>query len=218
MVNQDRLMQLFTHLRTDIASVDSRNNQFLTLIVTATGIILTIGFNQGNPERPWIFLCVYVFLIPAYNILYGNRRHVWRISTYLRVFVEPNLAEVKWETRLDQLRKITKEIKYPKLSSGISFNEYRLVSGLSLIIFLALLVNYILIVPYNKIYLWDYRNIYSLLPVIIGFILFLWFYFKGNKITNDLQRNGLVEQLFYESWLRIKTQEESDNKEDTSKN
>ena len=72
--------------------------------------------------------------------------------------------------------------------------------------------------PYNKIYLWDYRNIYSLLPVIIGFILFLWFYFKGNKITNDLQRNGLVEQLFYESWLRIKTQEESDNKEDTSKN
>jgi uncharacterized membrane protein len=203
-----QLLKLNGQLKDEIIKVDQRNSQILALAVTASGAILTLGFNQIDQQRPWIFLCVYIFLIPTYNILKGNRRHIWRISTYQRVFVEPHLSGVKWETRLEKLPKFAGESYYKNLSSGSSTNEFRLISGVSFIVLIALLVNLVqvLISPEP-----DYDLFNPIITFIIGVATFIYFYLTGRRSAKQLQRNGLIENFFYENWRMVRKKEDEEN-------
>lgn len=203
-----QLSSLFFKLKDEIISIDNRNSQLLALSVTASGTIFGFGFHQDNPQRPWVFLCVFIVLFPAYTILLGYRRHVWRISTYLRVFVEPYLSGIKWETRLDQQKKLAGS---KKLSSGITTNEFRLLNSLSIMVFLAISVNFIQVIYSGKNGISDPTPFLNYLSsIILGAILCLVFFFRSRKFAKSLQRNGEVEMSFYASWLKVKNKEEEE--------
>lgn len=211
MDDKTELWNLYKQLKEEIIQSDTRNNLLLTIIISATGAILSLGFSQKGIERPWIILCGYVFLIPIYGILYGNRRNIWRISTYLRVFIEPKLKEIKWELRLDKLGKIEK-MECKQLTSGIITNEFKLVTALSLIILIALFVSFVHQILYlSKIesFTFNFEFWNSLVSLLLGVILFSVFYKKSKKSEKDLRRTGQIEKCFYESWETIKHEEQN---------
>jgi hypothetical protein len=123
---QEQLLKQYEILREELAAADSQNYKVTAGVFTACSVILITGFQQlqaagADLSRYW--LCFLIFLtsltvsIPGYRILLGNRKRVWRIATYMTTFVEPLLAQLKWETRVQKLRKVEDAVKN-KQSSG----------------------------------------------------------------------------------------------------
>jgi len=123
MDKQTQLWNEYQSLRTEMTQADTLNYQTMGGVIAVSGAILTAGFNQVDPSlRLFIFLCIYSITIPGYRLLQGNRRRIWRISTYIRTFLEPNFEFIKWESRLDLSREL-KKIKNEKQSSSSLVDE-----------------------------------------------------------------------------------------------
>ncbi len=221
MDKKTQLWNLYKQLKDEITLSDSRNSQIKGLLITASGLILSLGFNQENPERPWIILGIFVVIVPLYGMLFGNRKNIWRISTYLRTFVEPELEEIKWESRLDTQRNIASSKDRKNYSSEASAKEFDLVKYLSGIALLILTINflyYLAIILQNNFTTLEYLKVEnadslnsnflnSLITTIIGY----WAYFKivkrMGKESKDLERLGKIEKNYLESWIAIKDEE-----------
>jgi len=126
MDEKNELWNQYQTLRDEIKGSDTLNFQIIGVIIAAVVAIIIEGFKQTNlVTKTLTFICVYLVTIPGFQILLGNRRGIWRISTYLRVFIEPKLDHVKWETRLSKFSRgdildISKGLK----SSKMAFNEW----------------------------------------------------------------------------------------------
>jgi len=193
----------YQSLRSEVTHADSLNYQTISIVVGAAGVILTAGLNQSDPiPRSLIFLCVYIVTIPGYRLLQGNRRRIWRISTYIRTFLEPNLEFVKWETRLDSSRKKpTSENVRQGLSSLIGMNEWFIVTMINLIAGAATTFSLMGLSSDNPISRW--RIIF-----IAGVILInVWLIFITARQEKDLRRLGKVEQGFLNSWSELRDKE-----------
>jgi len=193
----------YQSLRSEVTHADSLNYQTISIVVGAAGVILTAGLNQSDPiPRSLIFLCVYIVTIPGYRLLQGNRRRIWRISTYIRTFLEPNLEFVKWETRLDSSRKKpTSENVRQGLSSLIGMNEWFIVTMINLIAGAATTFSLMGLSEDNPISRW--RIIF-----IAGVILInVWLIFITARQEKDLRRLGKVEQGFLNSWSELRDKE-----------
>ncbi|MCB0641296.1 MAG: hypothetical protein KDC44_06635, partial [Phaeodactylibacter sp.] len=130
--------------------------------------------------------------------------------TYLRVFVEPHLADFKWETRLDSLRKLSGKQQQGRLSSGITSNEFILVRGIGLIVLVALLINFVQFVLHHEAppQRWQQLEFVNVLvSTLIGIVVFAVFFLTARRKADELKRNGRVETEFYESWLAVQQAE-----------
>ena len=52
-------------------------------------------------ESSFIFLAIYFIAIPCYLITVDYQRGMWRIGTYIAVFLEGKETEIYWERRLE---------------------------------------------------------------------------------------------------------------------
>jgi Na+/melibiose symporter-like transporter len=138
MDKQSQIWEFYQSLRSEMLEADKLCNQLLSIQSAATAAILSAAFSQQNETfRFFILLSVYVVTIPCYRLIHSNRRRTWRISTYLIVFLEPELDQsVSWETNLlpqtnetIRLNKSTKKLP----SSLIHRNEWIIVCGMNLI-------------------------------------------------------------------------------------
>lgn len=87
-----QLWNAYSDLRSEIKAADSLNYQILGIMVAAVTALLAAGFKDIHHLNGLLIItCVYAITSPAYALLRGNRRRIWRISTYLRIFVEPKI-------------------------------------------------------------------------------------------------------------------------------
>lgn len=220
MDKKTQLWNLYQQLKGEITLSDTRNNQIKNTLITASGVIITIGFHQENPERPWIILCVLILIIPLYGILFGNRKNIWRISTYLRTFIEPELEGVQWETHLDKQRNSTSNKSKKNYSSEASAKEYTLILYLSRIVFSLLVLNLLFFVIIDmsisyKVFIIKesadlIKFVISALPLIISIIFNFTYISKIRKESKDLERLGSIETNFLNSWKEIEKEEKEE--------
>jgi len=204
MDKETQLLKEYQNLRDEIRGADSLNYQILGIIVGAVAAILTTGFSQTDPNvRFLIFLCIYIVTIPGYRLLQGNRRRTWRISTYMRVFLEPELEFTNLETRLDaQRQKAKNESTRQFLSSLVGTNEWFIVSMMNLIAGLTSLLHglFQISVTIQNIPI-TYIRIGSAVSIVM---LNLWLLLSTSKQEKDLRRLGKVEQDYLMSWNELK--------------
>jgi len=216
---EDQLLKEYAMLREEIKSADTLKYQIMGIAVGAVGAILVASFNQSNLlVRSLVALCAYVVTIPAYEMLVGNARRTWRISTYMRVFLEADdaLSYIRWETRLsDQRAQAKAKAKNNKaersFSSLIGRNELLLISSLNAI---AAVIAFCSL----ALYAWEYRKAwivsgqayvprelyFSYLLLAILFVSAIFLHIHNYQQEQNVRRGGQVENIFYKSWLEIK--------------
>jgi hypothetical protein len=186
-------------LREEIRIADSLNYQIMGILIGAVSLILTTGVAQSKPSASIAaFLCSYVVTYPGYRLLQGNRRRIWRISTYMRIFLEPKLDSVKWETRLSKQSKILLPPRTQRPSSLISQNEWFIITLLNIVAGLAA-ITYILKTGYNP----AGKSVSALGIVFVN--LFLWH--KTSAEEKALRRDGDIENKFTELWELVLAKE-----------
>lgn len=200
MEKENQIWDEYHSLREEIRVADSLNCQIMGIIIGAVALILTTGVAQAKPSaRVIAFLCTYVVTYPGYRLLQGNRRRVWRISTYMRTFLEPNLGFVKWETRLNKQREIsTQPRREHDFSTLISQNEWFIITLLNIVAGAAAIIY----IP--KL---EYGLMEKILPslAIVGLNLYLWI--ETSRQEKKLRRLGDIEKEFIKSWEFIKSRE-----------
>jgi len=130
MDRSDNLLALYQLLRAEITQVDSQNYQVLGFTVGATAALVTAGVAQHAPlERSVVFALVVLVTWPCQRLMNGKRRLVWRIASYLRVVVEPQLEGIDWETHLAHL---PRRGRYAQtLSTRAAYNEWLIITVLN---------------------------------------------------------------------------------------
>lgn len=209
MEKENQIWNEYHSLREEIRVADSLNCQIMGIIIGAVALILTTGVGQAKPSaRVMAFLCSYVVTYPGYRLLQGNRRRIWRISTYMRTFLEPNLGFVKWETRLSKQREIsTQPRRAQEFSTLISQNEWFIITLLNIVAGTAAII-----------YIWKLEygltvKIASSLAI-VGLNWYLWI--KTSRQEKALRRLGDIDKEFIKSWELILDDEHIDSGLDAS--
>jgi len=199
---ETQLWREYESLRSEIRGADSLNYQIMGIVVGAVAALLTTGFKEAEPIiRLLVFLCVYVVTIPGYRLLQGNRRRTWRISTYIRTFLEPQLEFAKWETRLDsQRRRAGEDSTRQYFSSLVGTNEWFIISVMNILAALAAVFSGLLQIN---------TDLSVKAGGVVGIaILNLWLLLVTSRQEKDLRPLGRVEQGFLKSWIEIREAEQ----------
>ncbi len=227
---QKQLLTEYEILRDEIRAADTQNYQILAALIGASAVIFVNAFNQDDPAmRFFTFMSLYIITIPGYGILRGNRSRTWRISTYMRVFLEPCLTGINWETRLDSQRSKVKKAgcltrilgEHPMqlLSSRIGTNEFFVVSSINVVALAAasysglrLINSCASIQAFLTAILGGWFQ-YStcgdvkwfLFKVLVGCLCILTLYNLFQEIW--LRRGNKTEKRFYEFWDKVQNTE-----------
>lgn len=133
MAEEEQLLNLYNSLRSEILHADTQNYQVLAFTVAASAALIAAGVGQsGSVQRGVIFALVYLVSWPCQRLLQGNRRRVWRVATYLRMVVEPQLKAVSWESDLASLSRRIGPAKWHRVSTRVSRNEWMIIAVLNL--------------------------------------------------------------------------------------
>jgi|ERR1700752_3588500 uncharacterized membrane protein len=212
---EDQLWKEYAMLREEIKSADTLKYQITGIAVGAVGAILVASFNQSNfLVRSLVALCAYIVTIPAYEMLIGNMRRTWRITTYMRVFLEADgaLDYIRWETRMSAQREKAKDRTAQSSFSSLSGrNEWLLITMLNSIAAIIALFSL-------GVYAWEYRKAwivagktyfpmelyFSYFLIAVLLILSICLNIHNHRQEQDVRRGGRVERNFYKSWLEIK--------------
>jgi hypothetical protein len=202
MESQAQLWNQYHSLREEIRGADSLNSQIMGIVVGAVAVLLTTAIKENEPlVRSLVFMCVYVVTVPGYRLLRGNRLRIWRISTYLRVFIEPELDFVKWETRL------TSQREDPDLdprerdgfSTLVSASEWAIISLVNTLAALGAIL--------SLLYKPDATLNEKIGGVAVVVTINLSVMFWTLRQERALRRQGDVEKRFLRSWQKLRTKE-----------
>jgi type III secretory pathway component EscS len=194
-----QLWNQYSDLRTDLRQANALNTQILGFVIGAAALILTTGFKDADAaSRTYVFLATYVVTFPGYQLLQGNRRHIWRLATYLRVCLEPDLPHVNWETDVSELARPVTKRKAFSLSSLATMNELLI---LLLINGVATVSCILLGIRQNQGLTQDQTLWYT----VGSCVLFLLISIVTGYQALRLQRGGEVEKNYEKSWLRVRT-------------
>jgi hypothetical protein len=92
----------YQQLSEEIKAADILNYQIIGVVVAAVVALLNAAFSKASSEdRCWILMSVFAVTIPGRFLLELARRRIWRIASYLEVYIEPVLQVVKWQHRLN---------------------------------------------------------------------------------------------------------------------
>lgn len=197
------LVEIYKELKTEISDFSKINVQLVIATITATGVILSVGFNSNVPVDLYIFFFTFLFIIPISNMVIGNRKNIWRISTYMRVFIEPNLHQIRWETRLhEQKRLIKKKDKWDVLLSKFVSSEilvFSLLSIVSCLSIVAMCYNH-----YSDGTIEDHLALGVTIVSCVILLIILVMNYRGNK---SIARGGKIEAMYFESWEAVRDAE-----------
>jgi len=111
MDQDEQLWNQYVGLQEEIRKAGESNSQILGIVATVVSAILAAGISQSDAiAKFFTFLCIYIITFAGYRLLEGNRRRIWRSSTYIQVFLESELKHIKWETRLDKQRELSQKL------------------------------------------------------------------------------------------------------------
>jgi hypothetical protein len=104
MESNGELLKVYELLTQEIQTAEAQTYQLVSIGAGAVAAILAAGFNQQDDVlRLFMFLTPYLIIFPVIRLLSGNRSRIWRIATYMQVYLESELPSVKWQTHLAAL-------------------------------------------------------------------------------------------------------------------
>ena len=192
-------MKLYDLLTQEIQSAENQTYQIVSIGIGALAAILAAGFNQSNHVlRFFMFLTAYLIIIPMIRLLKGNRSRIWRIATYMQVFLEPALSGIKWQTHLAQQRESGK-------STFIPGSQMLIVQLGTAVVGIATLANLFLIWHW-KLLQFVPRGAFVSGATLAGAMLIfvtgaLWRYESRTEI--ETRRGGAIEQGWLKSWIEL---------------
>ncbi len=134
-----QLWNQYQHLTDEIKAADSQNFQILGVVIAAVVAILNAGLANSDPAtRFWMLLSGYILTYPARRLFAGNQARIWRIATYMRVFMEPEFEHVRWQTRLYNRSQLVPARDRGTLSSRIVGYELGIFATLNAVVAVAL--------------------------------------------------------------------------------
>jgi hypothetical protein len=195
MVN-DKQQVLWGHyqqLSEQIAAADTFNYQLIGVVIAAVVALFAAAFGKSFEDRCWILMSVYAVTIPGRFLFEAGRTRVWRVPTYLEVFVEPELQIVKWQERLN------KRGNFQRLRTNVIRTEGSLISGLDIVAGLLVIATAIGI---------QNREI-SISFVAGAIVCMLHSLIRGALTHRRFERGGTVHRANRESWRALKELESS---------
>ena len=184
MEEQESKLEEYKMLREEIQNCVERDNSLATFMVTAVSTILTFAIS-ANLQVPFLFLISFCIIIPFTGRISHYKTNVARISSYLIVFLEPEM-DIKYETRNSMVKSAKSKIS--KLLVAMRNYVGLLLGILSYAIYL---------VEYNNkigfFNWWDW--IFGILPVIFLILIFL----MDKKIDNVQQEKA----KWIENWKQL---------------
>lgn len=184
MEEQESKLEEYKMLREEIQNCVERDNSLVTFMVTAVSTILTFAIS-ANLQVPFLFLISFCIIIPFTGRISHYKTNVARISSYLIVFLEPEM-DIKYETRNSMVKSAKSKIS--KLLVAMRNYVGLLLGILSYAIYL---------VEYNNkigfFNWWDW--IFGILPVIFLILIFL----MDKKIDNVQQEKA----KWIENWKQL---------------
>ena len=197
----DEIMQLhseYIRLRDEIMQADSRNYQVLGVMVAGVAAIFAAAFSKGD-KPSLVILVVYIVTILGYRMQCANRKRIWRLSTYMRVFLEKKLLYTKWETRIDQQRTRGSKSRHRDFSSFAQTTEWLAVNLINFCT--AGFAGWAIIGSVKGV---NKRSIVALvLLLVLNICVFIW----TITLEMGLKRLGKVEKKFLESWESLEREE-----------
>lgn len=185
----------YQQLSEEIKAADTLNYQVIGVVVAAAVALLNAAFSKSSFEdRCWILLSIYAVTMPGRFLLEVARTRIWRVASYLEIFIEPELQYVKWQERLNR-RGMGRH-----LPTNIIRTEFWLISGLDLVAS-ALVIATTLGVN-------DGRRFYFLAGAIV---LLLYSLFRASVAHRRFARGGKVHRENRDSWQRLKEAETADS-------
>ena len=130
--------------------------------------------------------------VPGQLLLNSNRHHIWQLSTYIRVFLEPHLEFLKWETNIANKNIHEKN----KLFSDVIGNEYLITLLINLTATISAFCSFC-----SSSYLSTKFKVLCIILAVLCWIGFSWFFGLRMK---SLKRGGKVEENNRKAWMRIK--------------
>lgn len=185
MDEQESKLEEYKMLREEIQNCVERDNSLVTFMVTAVSTILTFAIS-ANLQVPFLFLISFCIIIPFTGRISHYKTNVARISSYLIVFLEPEM-DIKYETRNSMVKSAKSKIS--KLLVAMRNYVGLLLGILSYAIYL---------VEYNNkigfFNWWDW--VFSILPIFFLILIFL----MDKKIDSVPQEKA----KWIENWKQLK--------------
>jgi hypothetical protein len=186
------LWNQYQQLTDEIKSADTLNYQALGIVIAASVAIVNAAFTRSSPEeRCILLLTVFAVTIPGGFLLQVARRRIWRITTYLEIFIEPALRPIKWQTRL------TSSLAAKPTATNVIKTEFWLVTGLDLI---ASGLN-IATVPFLTD-VWRQSSDLCIVIVLLGHSVH-----RAMRSRPRFERGGKVQCEYRDCWNAIKASE-----------
>lgn len=157
-------------LREEILHLDIIINNTITLFYTFISAIILFVLERKNSAT--LILVSYIIIIPAYRIVVGKRKNIFRIAAYLYVFLEGDTFN--WERR---------QRKMPNASGILSFSRISSINYPFLFVSTAVMIIFAWKFKWNGL-----KSGAGLAEVSIAIILYivqLIYIFKNRKIKMD---------------------------------
>jgi hypothetical protein len=187
---------LYNILTDEIRSADAESYQVVTFGVGAIVALLAAGFKTAVEGRLPLFAASYVVIFYGMRLLGSNRRRIWRISTYARVFLEPELEKVQWQTHLAMHGEMSRERKSGLHSSRVFTNQLLMFGVASVVVAVLLSITVAQLVGW---------------PAINKFVAQIVLAFPGvgmpiyaMYLDRKMRRGGDVETKFLSGWKDVR--------------
>lgn len=235
---EEALLRLHDSLRAEINRADVANYQIIGSVVAASVVIfgfslqrfVNINSNITNNSNaivtelynfPLIMLFPYlIFFItfPANSIMIQSQRSVWRLTTYIRVFIEPYLKNVSWEAHLAHHDDIQKNSNIGFINSKrlVFRDTFRWLESAAWIFALLLAIMVLSSDFLNNVNSSNNETLLvGILLIIASSIIVYPIYFyqyyirRGVASRTDLDRNGKVERNSLVGWILVKVNDDN---------
>lgn len=120
----EELLFEYEELRKEILSNFTLGIQILGGTVTFVAVIMTLGFSEAIKSylaRAALFFVGEAIAFIGLNQTMSLAHSTFQIASYLRVFTEPELKYVRWETRLHEFRHNLKNIPYEEHTGSVRY-------------------------------------------------------------------------------------------------
>lgn len=192
----NNLLEEYRILHNEINQKIALQNTILTFTITTTVAILTIAVSENITI---IYLVPFFIIIPMSMRIAYYRSVISKLSAYIIIFLEPNLKDMKWETRNAILGARLRQKECKKKNRKFAFSRNYECLILSIICYLLYVLDYI-----------KDKTITLCIIIIVALpVLFVLWEFIITKRINSLDQ---VQKEWINEWEQLKNKEE--NKED----
>ncbi len=181
-------------LRTEIESIWGQAYQTLNFLLAFVGLVLsaTLSKEMSKVERILMLVGISLVTLGGYSLVRVHASRVWRVTTYMRQALEPKLAGIAWESRLEFRDRVSRK-RERSLFSGhtlILHTINLLISGY--ILFQALPAEWLQNALHNP-----WSPVLRYLPALVPFSVFV---FGLLRLGSVLRRHGKIELKQLEAW------------------